>query len=88
MSIAKYPVLNRLLGSGWLSYMVKCETFHRPPYNKKISYIGTLAELEKDLGIVEKKLQTDPKFLILLDHLKAGRNDKAREKKLLDVERA
>lgn len=80
MSPAKYPVLNRLLGSGWLSYMVECETLHRPSDNKKISYIGNLAELEKALGTVEKRLQTDPKFPILIDHLKAGRDDEGWEK--------
>ena len=79
MSLVNYPVLNRLLDSDWLSYMVECETLYRPPYHKKISYVGTLAELEKALGFVEKRLQTDPKFCILLDHLKAGKNDEGWE---------
>jgi len=79
MSHENYPVLNRLLGADWLRYMVECETVHRPQSYKKISYVGTLVELENALDVVEKRLKTDSKFSILLDHLKAGTSDEGWE---------
>lgn len=79
MSIQNYPVLNRLLGSDWVRYMIECETLHRPPDHKKVSYVGTLAELEKAVDLVKRRLQTDPKFPILLGHLKAGEQDEGWE---------
>lgn len=71
----KFPTLKRLLGSDWLDYMIACES-SRPIIPKKVSYVGTLVELEKVLEHAGTKFSEDPRFSILLDFLKDGMEDK------------